>query len=67
MSYKRVKSVSGTTNDEDDTFDEDFEEEEEREFAIYNMADYTVRTNVNRDKSRRQRYSARVRLSAALI
>jgi hypothetical protein len=33
MSYKRVKSVAGAPNDEGDTFDEDYEEEEERELA----------------------------------
>jgi hypothetical protein len=31
MSFKRVKSVPGAPNDEDDAFDEDYEEEEERE------------------------------------
>jgi hypothetical protein len=67
MSYKRVKSVAGALNDEDENFEEDYDEEEERELAIYYMADCNIRTNVSRDEPRRQRYGDTVRLSAALI
>jgi hypothetical protein len=33
MSYKRVKNVAGAPGGEDDAFDDDYEEEEEREFG----------------------------------
>jgi hypothetical protein len=51
MSYKRVKNVAGAPNGEDDTFDEDYDEEEERELAYQDMSGRTVGTNVSRDES----------------